>query len=171
MLLGVIGMGIGFYQAPKDIAQVEEILKNQEGEHGSSHGEVGTHGSAKPDSNHSNTEHDVTAGHANEAHAVIKSESEVTRTVAMSETIAVDTLSSNAVVKVQNVVYNIRPTPKVDEHAEHEKHLVHVLHQLQNKPWAALYVACLFMMLISLGVLAFYAIQQVAQAEIGRAHV
>jgi hypothetical protein len=44
------------------------------------------------------------------------------------------------------------------------KHLNHVLHQLQNKPWSALYVACIFFMLISLGVLVFYAIQQVAQA-------
>lgn len=49
-------------------------------------------------------------------------------------------------------------------HAEHEEHLNHVLHQLQNKPWAAFYVAALFFMLISLGVLAFYAIQNVAQA-------
>ncbi|MDI9255815.1 quinol:cytochrome C oxidoreductase [Flavobacterium sedimenticola] len=48
--------------------------------------------------------------------------------------------------------------------AEHTEHLEHVLHQLQNKPWAALYVACLFFMLIALGALAFYAIQQVAQA-------
>jgi hypothetical protein len=38
--------------------------------------------------------------------------------------------------------------------AEHKEHLNHVLHQLQNKPWAALYVACIFM-LISLGVV-FY---------------
>jgi hypothetical protein len=37
------------------------------------------------------------------------------------------------------------------------------LHQLQNKPWAALYVACIFFMLISRG-FGFYAIQQVAQA-------
>lgn len=49
-------------------------------------------------------------------------------------------------------------------HAEHEEHLEHVLHQLQNKPWAAVYVAALFFMLISLGVLAFYGIQNVAQA-------
>lgn len=49
-------------------------------------------------------------------------------------------------------------------HAEHQKHLEHVLHQLQNKPWAALYVACLFIMLVSLGALVFYALQQVAQA-------
>jgi hypothetical protein len=53
---------------------------------------------------------------------------------------------------------------EVSEAAEHEEHLTHVLHQLQNKPWAALYVACIFFMLISMGVLAFYAIQQVAQA-------
>jgi len=50
------------------------------------------------------------------------------------------------------------------EHEDHEAHLEHVLHQLQNKPWAALYVAALFFMLISLGVLAFYAIQNAAQA-------
>jgi len=53
---------------------------------------------------------------------------------------------------------------KVDVDKEHEEHLTHVLHQLQNKPWSALYVACIFFMLISLGVLAFYAIQQVALA-------
>ena len=53
---------------------------------------------------------------------------------------------------------------KVNAETEHKEHLEHVLHQLQNKPWAALYVACIFFMLVSLGVLAFYAIQQVAQA-------
>jgi len=47
---------------------------------------------------------------------------------------------------------------------KHKEHLEHVLHQLQNKPWAALYVACIFFMLVSLGVLVFYAIQQVAQS-------
>ena len=50
------------------------------------------------------------------------------------------------------------------EAAEHKEHLEHVLHQLQNKPWSALYVACIFFMLLAMGVLAFYAIQQVAQA-------
>jgi hypothetical protein len=53
---------------------------------------------------------------------------------------------------------------KMNVDAEHKDHLEHVLHQLQNKPWAALYVACIFFMLVSLGVLVFYAIQQVAQA-------
>ncbi|MDA0793800.1 MAG: quinol:cytochrome C oxidoreductase [Bacteroidetes bacterium] len=45
--------------------------------------------------------------------------------------------------------------------AEHDKH---VFHQLSNKPWAALYVAAFFFFMISLGVLAFYAIQRAAQA-------
>jgi hypothetical protein len=53
---------------------------------------------------------------------------------------------------------------KVKADAEHNEHLTHVLHQLKNKPWSALYVACIFFMLLSLGTLAFYAIQQVAQA-------
>jgi len=50
------------------------------------------------------------------------------------------------------------------EEAEHKKHLEHVLHQLQNKPWAAVYVAAIFFLLISLGVLAFYGVNIVAQA-------
>ena len=40
----------------------------------------------------------------------------------------------------------------------------HLLHQLQNKPWAALYVSAFFFMMIALGTLAFYAINRAAQA-------
>jgi len=43
-------------------------------------------------------------------------------------------------------------------------HDEHLLHQLQNKPWAALYVGAFFFFMISLGTLAFYAIQRAAQA-------
>ena len=51
------------------------------------------------------------------------------------------------------------------ETADHEDaHGEHLLHQLQNKPWAALYVAAFFFMMIALGTLAFYAIQRAAQA-------
>lgn len=50
-----------------------------------------------------------------------------------------------------------------DEKA-HQEHVEHVKHQLQNKPWAAVYVAALFFLLLSLGVLAFYGIQNAAQA-------
>lgn len=45
-----------------------------------------------------------------------------------------------------------------DEHAEH------VMHQIHNRPWAALYVAAFFFMMIALGALVFYAIQFASQA-------
>ena len=49
-----------------------------------------------------------------------------------------------------------------EEHdASHDEHL---FHQLQNKPWAALYVAAFFFFMIALGTRAFYAIQRAAQA-------
>lgn len=48
--------------------------------------------------------------------------------------------------------------------AGHDEHAEHVLTQYKNKPWAALYVAAFFFMMISLGVLAFYAINRAAQA-------
>ena len=52
------------------------------------------------------------------------------------------------------------------EHSEgHEmSHDEHVFHQLANRPWAAIYVAAFFFFMISLGTLAFYAIQRAAQA-------
>jgi hypothetical protein len=51
------------------------------------------------------------------------------------------------------------------ESEEHEvSHEEHVYHQLSNRPWSALYVAALFFFLISLGTLAFYAIQRASQA-------
>ena len=54
----------------------------------------------------------------------------------------------------------------VDDHGEgHDaSHDEHLLQQLRNRPWAALYVAAFFFMMIALGVLAFYAIQRAAQA-------
>ncbi len=52
----------------------------------------------------------------------------------------------------------------VSKSDEHAKHVEHVQHQLANRPWSALYVAAFFFMMISLGILAFYAIQWAAQA-------
>ncbi|GGD33807.1 quinol:cytochrome C oxidoreductase [Flavobacterium orientale] len=101
MAVGLLGIGYGFFDAPKTTEQVEKILEAKHHGH-----------DAHADAHHSKAE-----GHDHAAHE-----------------------------------------------AEHQEHLEHVLHQLQNKPWAAVYVSALFFMLISLGVLAFYAIQNVAQA-------
>lgn len=112
MAIGILGIGYGFLNAPKDIHEVENILSaSSHGGHGEAHHEV-----AKP----VHEEAHATTNHANENEA--------------------------------------------DAHAEHEEHLTHVLHQLQNKPWAALYVASIFFLLITMGTLVFYAIQQVAVA-------
>ncbi len=47
---------------------------------------------------------------------------------------------------------------------EEEAHYEHVLQQMQNRPWAAIYVATFFFFIIVLGVLTFYAIQYASQA-------
>ena len=112
MAVGLLGIGYGFYSAPKDIHEVENLLAAEShGGHGAVH-----HEEAK-------TEEGAHSSEAKHAHG-----------------------------------------EEAKEAAEHNEHLNHVLHQLQNKPWAALYVACIFFMLVAMGVLAFYAIQQVAQA-------
>ncbi|MEZ7497440.1 quinol:cytochrome C oxidoreductase [Flavobacterium sp. Arc3] len=147
MAVGLLGIGYGFYTAPKDIQEVEKILAAE------SHG---GHGEAK---------HEV-AAESEEAHAVIEDHKEVDAAVEAGDT-------STMVDSNSEVATNVAPVEahavaeshsEVGAAAEHEEHLTHVLHELQNKPWAALYVACIFFLLISMGVLAFYAIQQVASA-------
>ncbi|MFD2892538.1 quinol:cytochrome C oxidoreductase [Flavobacterium chuncheonense] len=110
MLLGVVGIAIGFMSAPSSTEEVEQMLSESHGHHAEA------------------TSHDAHATHAvADAHG-----------------------AHNTDVKHAD--------------AEHKAHLEHVLHQQQNKPWAAFYVACIFFMLLSVGVLAFYAIQYAAQA-------
>jgi len=60
----------------------------------------------------------------------------------------------------------MRAEEHTSENSEgHEmSHDEHVFHQLANRPWAAVYVAAFFFFMISLGTLAFYAIQRAAQA-------
>ena len=67
----------------------------------------------------------------------------------------------------------VQSTHASDAHAEDthgadahhdDAHAEHVLHQMHNRPYAALYIAAFFFFMISLGVLAFYAIQYAAQA-------
>ncbi|MDK2771594.1 MAG: quinol:cytochrome C oxidoreductase [Flavobacterium sp.] len=106
MVIGALGIGYSFLDAPKTIEEVETILSAD------SHGH---HVEATHDNHASNNEH---AAHATE----------------------------------------------VNHDTEHKAHLEHVLHQLQNKPWAAFYVACIFFMLISLGAFVFNTIQYAAQA-------
>jgi hypothetical protein len=161
MILGVLGIGYGFLTAPKNIEEVQKILDAESHGHG---GHGGGHGATHEthDATATATAHDAHAEAAHQAHAAAIDSA---KPIVSNDTVAVD----SAKVAHTPAEHHEEAAPKhkseeVDAHAEHEKHLHHVLHQLQNKPWAALYVACIFIMLLSLGALAFYAIQQVAQA-------
>jgi hypothetical protein len=179
MIVGILGIGYGFLTAPKDIQEVEKMLAAD------SHGRGGAHETAgheaAPASNHENHEANAETVELS-AHPAAISEEGVDSTQADSaakhhgDTIA--TVHHGETANAEDKAFSTPTNPSTldkmhtehadveshEAHAEHQAHLEHVLHQLQNKPWAAVYVACIFFMLLSMGVLAFYAIQQVAQA-------
>ena len=140
MAVGLLGIGYGFYTAPKDIKEVEALLAAE------SHG------------GHAAVKHEATETHEVKAEAPIEKGHEATEAHEAEQS---HEMKAEAPIEK---AHEATETHEGDAHAEHEAHLTHVLHQLQNKPWAALYVACIFFLLISMGTLAFYAIQQVAQA-------
>ena len=106
IILGLLGIGYGFYSAPKTIEQSKEMV-----------------------SSHGHSSHSLTDSHTKDSHSA-------------------DSHSSDS--------YG---------YDSHEKsHDEHVFHQLANRPWAALYVSAFFFFMISLGTLAFYAIQRASQA-------
>jgi hypothetical protein len=161
MAVGLLGIGYGFYVAPKDIQAVEKLLAADA--HGSHHGAAAAAEEHAPAKETQAVETPATTAVSHDTAKV-----EVTNEVAPAETAVEDTVvTHSAVVEPVEAVaetHAVASEHKVDAEAEHEEHLNHVLHQLQNKPWSALYVACIFFMLVTLGVLAFYAIQQVAQS-------
>ncbi|MFN3752452.1 quinol:cytochrome C oxidoreductase [Flavobacterium sp.] len=154
MIVGILGIGWGFYKAPKTIQDVETILKEEAAEHhGGGHEADPAHkAQTKPTAHEAHTE-PVADAHSD---TIVDSLAHDTTTVA--ETHAAPAKEE---AHVETTTHDAHATAGHDDHKEHAEH---VLHQLQNKPWAAVYVACLFFMLIALGALAFYAIQQVAQA-------
>ena len=153
MAVGLLGIGYGFLTAPKDIQEVEKLLAAES--HGG-HGEAKHEGAAAAEPSH---EAAATHSEATEEKKIEESHEAVAPTgdtTKVAEEAHAEPVHAEAAVKKEG--------HDVSEEAEHTEHLNHVLHQLQNKPWSALYVACIFFMLVSLGVLVFYAIQQVAQA-------
>ncbi len=141
MILGFVGIMYGFLSAPKTIEEAEKIVAE-------SHHE----GHSVETTNH-------------DAHKVASMPSEEFKSVEVkkdSATSITDSVKVTAAPVIEKKV-STKDT-KAEEAKEKKEHAEHVFHQLQNKPWSALYLACIFFMLISLGVLAFYAIQQVAQA-------
>ncbi len=165
MVIGALGIGYGFYTAPKDIQEVEKILAG-ENQHGGGHEANASHHEAV---SHEATSHEAVAEENHEeaatpTHEAAADTTHAAEAVAVNDTLAKDTLVAVAGYKIDPTEVSHEDNAEVNHEEEHKSHVEHVFHQLQNKPWAALYVACIFFMLISLGALAFYAIQQVAQA-------
>jgi hypothetical protein len=178
MVLGVLGIGYGFFTAPKTTEDVEKIIKEQHDAHqghGATHAtDVVAHEENHADANHTKEDTTTITHHSDTAtHAI--TENEVVATVDSIKNDLVAT-HGDAEVHVDSVTAHVsatheshgenahKPSAHVDHAAEHAEHVEHVKHQLQNKPWSALYIACLFFMLIALGALAYYAIQWAAQA-------
>ena len=165
MAVGILGIGYGFLNAPKNIEEVETLLKKEASEHGGGHHEAtAAHHEEKAEAHHEGKTEEV--GHheeAEEAHAqvVVNNDSIVANADTVHE---VKTEEVAHETEVANHEVKAGKHEEVSHGHDPKAHAEHVLHQLQNKPWSALYVACIFFLLLSMGVLAFYAIQQVAQA-------
>ena len=151
MIIGILGIAYGFLTTPDTIQEVEALEAKSHGEHNGEH-EIAKHEAV----------HEVVETVKNETTPIVDS---IKPTTENSEVVVKDSSSHEVVSTVVAHTEIVKKEEhKVDEHAAHQKHLEHQLHQLQNKPWAALYVPMIFILLLSMGTLAFYAIQQVAQA-------
>lgn len=175
MVLGALGIGYGFFTAPKTTQDVEAILAAESHGHGGGHGEATSHDAhAAPAEAHAEASHDEVSAEAHPAEAVeahADTIEEVAEHAAAEGHDTVHAVASAAPAHDDHAKAEHHATAKAaahgdhaDAHADHQEHLEHVLHQLQNKPWAAVYVACIFFLLLTMGVLAFYGIQWVAQA-------
>ena len=160
MIVGILGIGYGFLTAPKTIQDVETILKEEAEAHHGGHEATAAHEEAKAESHEAEAKHEEVAKTVVDTSVATHEEA-----VASHDTIAKDTAAVAAVTPEAHTGKTAEHAEKTEAHGdEHAEHVAHVFHQLQNKPWAALYVACIFFMLITMGALAFYGIQQVAQA-------
>ena len=143
IVLGVLGIGIGFYNAPSTVEEAMEMVSSAD--HGDGHGAEASHGSASNDE-HSSQLH-TNENHSSGAHSTDDTHEE----------------NHDEVIKDSHQSEDHSANEAHGEHHD-DAHAEHVFHQLQNRPWSAVYVALLFFLGISLLVLAFYAIQRVAQA-------
>lgn len=156
MVLGALGIAYGFFTAPKNTEEVEKILASEHGGHHAAKAE-GHHEATKVESHHEEAKAEV-----KEALTEVKDSAAIVANKLDSVASEVEAAHHTAVAKTLEPAKHHEAV--ADEHKEHEEHVHHVLTQLQNKPWAAVYIAALFIFLISLGVLTFYAIQNAAQA-------
>ena len=136
IFLGLVGIAYSFYTAPTSVEEAKGIIANQTSSHGDGHGT--SHGDVENDKHESEVEGETHLHDENSHH---------------------DTKENHVSAETHGDTHGDTHTNSHD--AAHDEH---VFHQLQNRPWSAFYVALFFFLGITLLVLAFYAIQRVAQA-------
>ena len=135
MVVGALALGIGFLSAPNTVEEAKAMVADAHG-----HGGHGDHGG-----------HDAHDTHADDH----KEEAHHDQDHKDHADVHLDTHDKD---------YGHAESHDAHGGGHGDNHDKHLLHQLQNRPWAATYVAALFFMMIALGALAFYAIQRAAQA-------
>ncbi len=145
--IGLIGVVYGFMDSHKSFETVETMLA-EESAHGGGHGETISH---NDNDKHAATEE----SHSEENHA------DENQIIELSNE---DLENDNIITESSHIDGGVADVDSEDHASEHKEHVEHVKHQIANRPWAALYVAAFFFMMIALGALAFYAIQFAAQA-------
>lgn len=161
MIIGALGIAYGFFTAPKTTADIKEMLHDTEGGHSTA---AATHDAEADD-------HGAEDSHKEEAsHSVTDMHAKLDTTEVDVEAVH-DSLDSDEYILTENVedAYIIaKPHAEEGDHNEHgmseEEHLEHALTQAKNRPWAAIYIAMIFFLLLAVCAFVYYAIQRASSA-------
>ncbi|MCD8444387.1 quinol:cytochrome C oxidoreductase [Tenacibaculum finnmarkense] len=172
MILGALGTAISFMSAPKTLTEAKAILAKQHGDHHNEHATDTAHTVAVPHveeaKKEAHTEVEKHSEKTTEAHAADTTEihAQAVKEVHSEQATTAHTESAtHAVEATEKHAEAVVHPSTADAHTEnHDAHAEHAFHQMQNRPWAAFFVALMFFLGVTLLVLAFYAIQRVAQA-------
>ena len=137
IIIGALGLAYGFLSTPSSVSEAQDMVSVSDHKEG--------HESPSSDDH----DQDVIETHQDD-HAI--------------KTSGHNSEGSTEIHQEDTTSLTSQHNDKVDSQEHEVDHGEHLLHQLQNRPWAALYVAALFFFMIPLGVLAFYAINRAAQA-------
>ena len=133
IIIGALGLAYGFLSTPSSVSEAQDMVSVSDHKEG--------HESPSSDDH----DQDVIETHQDD-HAI--------------KTSGHNSEGSTEIHQEDTTSLTSQHNDKVDSQEHEVDHGEHLLHQLQNRPWAALYVAALFFFMIPLGVLAFYAINR-----------
>ena len=179
MIIGALGIGYGFFTAPKTTEQVKEMLHHNDG-HGGGHAATESHAEGNVLAlNTEHSENETIEKHEQDAHDVVE-QLEAPHKEKAQEGLGEEPHENEAkeaahaddhkqemseAVKAGMMNAHSSDGHGGDSHGvSEEEHLEHALVQAQNRPWAAIYVAMLFFLLASVCAFVYYCIQRAATA-------